>query len=144
MSDYDQKTQGAIKAVLASEANVSTAAVVLTITAGSVLVTSDIFVESQAAAEQKAAALVSGVLQNATTLTKALTQQFTADGVVTASPLQVEAINTKPSAISSTFGAGGCGAGCVGGIIGGVFGVCVILGCVLLRRARKAPKSAAA
>ena len=122
VSDYDQKTQGAIKAVLASEANVSTAAVVLTITAGSVLVTSDIFVESQAAAEQKAAALVSGVLQNATTLTKALTQQFTADGVVTASPLQVEAINTKPSAVSSTFG-GGCGVGCVGGIIGGVFGV---------------------
>ena len=74
--------------------------------------------------------------------------KFTADGVVTASPLQVEAINTKPSAVSSTFG-GGCGVGCVGGIIGGVFGVCVILGCVVLRRAKKMPikspiKSAAA
>ena len=109
---------------------------------------SDVWGDAGEFVTEQAAALVSGVLQNATTLTKALTQQFTADGVVTASPLQVEAINTKPSAVSSTVG-GGCGVGCVGGIIGGVFGVCVILGCVVLRRAKKMPikspiKSAAA
>ena len=117
--DYDQKAQGAIKAVLASEANVSTAAVVLSSTAGSVIVTSDIFVESQAAADQKATALASGVFQNATTLETALTKQFTADGVVMNAT--VEAIITQPTALSSTFG-GGCDGGCVGGIIGGICG----------------------
>jgi hypothetical protein len=100
VNDYDAKAQGAIKAVLANDANVSTAAVVLTLTAGSVIVTSDIFVESQSAAEQKTTALASGVLSDAAALTTALIQQLSADGVVMGTPLNVEAITTMPTAIS--------------------------------------------
>ena len=50
VGDYDAAAQTAIKTVIAAEADVSTAAVSLTLTAGSVLVAADIFFGTQAGA----------------------------------------------------------------------------------------------
>ena len=58
VADYDVAAQTAIKTVLAAEAKVSTSAVSLTFTAGSVLVAADIFFATQAGARRRKRACV--------------------------------------------------------------------------------------
>ena len=62
VSDYGAAEQASIKAVLAAEAGVSTSDVILTITAGSVLVSAEIYVATQAAATTATSDLSTGVL----------------------------------------------------------------------------------
>ena len=100
VDDYDAMAQASIKAVLAAGAGVSTSMVTLTLTAGSVVVTAEIFVASAAAAETAANDLSTGVLSDAASLEAALTTQFQADGVDT-SVLAVEQITEAPAVASA-------------------------------------------
>ena len=99
VDDYDEAAQESIKAVLAAEAGVSTAAVTLTLTSGSVLVTAEIFVASPAAAETASTDLAKGVLKNSASLETALTEQFEADGVPIDN-LEVEQIDVAPEPVA--------------------------------------------
>ena len=76
VGDYDAAAQTAIKTVLATESDVSTSAVSLTLTAGSVLVAADIFFGTEAGASTAAARLSTGVLADATSLEAAVNAQF--------------------------------------------------------------------
>ena len=124
VSDYGAAEQASIKAVLAAEAGVSTSDVILTITAGSVLVSAEIYVATQAAATTATSDLSTGVLATSASLETALTTQFQTDGVPTAT-LQVQAINEAPAAV--TTGGGGNGP-----VIGGSAGAVVAIGIVAL------------
>ena len=83
----------------ADGAGVSTSAVTLTLTAGSVLVSAEIFVASEAAAATASSDLSTGVLKDASSLKTALTTQYTSDGL-DATSLAVEEITTAPAAVS--------------------------------------------
>ena len=95
VESYDEAAQESIKAVLAADAGVSTSAVRLTLTAGSVLVAVEIFVASQAAADQASTTLVTGVVSDSASLQTALQQQFEADGLNTS--VVVEEITSAPT-----------------------------------------------
>ena len=118
VSDYGKAAQTSIKAAIAADAGVSTSAVNLTLTAGSVIVAADIFVASQAEADAKVTKLAAGVLKDAAALETALTAQFVKDGVATTA-LKVEAL-TAPQAASTSDGGSNVGA-IVGGVVGGCF-----------------------
>ena len=126
VADYAEAQQTSIIEVLAREARVSPAAVNLTITAGSVIVTAEINVASQAEADEKSTALASGVLLNATNLQTALKAQFTLDNTPGAVSLQVESL-TAPEVIG---GGSGLSTGAVIGIAVGaaVVGLGILLG----------------
>ena len=81
VGDYDLAAQTAIKTVLAAEADVSPAAVSLTLTAGSVIVTADIFFNTQAGATLVASQLSAGVLADAATFQATLNSEFAAMGL---------------------------------------------------------------
>ena len=70
--------------VLAAEAGVTTDAVSLTITSGSVVVAAEIYVADAATATTTSSTLSTGILASASALDTALTAQFTADGLSTA------------------------------------------------------------
>ena len=75
----------AIQKVLAAEAGVTTDAVSLTITSGSVVVAAEIYVADAATATTTSSSpLSTGILASASALDTALTAQFTADGLSTA------------------------------------------------------------
>ena len=143
VDDYDAMAQASIKAVLAAGAGVSTSMVTLTLTAGSVVVTAEIFVASAAAAETAANDLSTGVLSDAASLEAALTTQFQADGVDT-SVLAVEQITEAPavaSAAPSQEAAASSGLSVI--IIVGVaaaVGAAVLLAAAVLVRKRKKGK----
>ena len=76
ISDYDEAAQTSIKAAFAKATGVSTSAVTLTLSVGSVLVTAEIFVESAQAAESTATGLATGIMASPASLTTALEEQF--------------------------------------------------------------------
>ena len=76
VADYDDAAQTSIKAAFAKEAGVSSSAVRLTLSAGSVVVTAEIFVESAEAAESTSAGLATGIMASPASLTTALEEQF--------------------------------------------------------------------
>ena len=98
VDDYDAPTQASIKAVLAEGAGVSTSAVAITITAGSVVIDAEIFVESQAAADMATEDLAAGVFKDAASLQMALTERFEADNLSTEN-LVVREIMAAPTAV---------------------------------------------
>ena len=102
VGDYDAAAQTAIKTVLAAEAKVSTSAVSLTFTAGSVLVAADIFFATQAGATTAASSLSAGVLADATSLQTALNAEFAASdlGLTTS----VQEIQSSPQVIDTSGG----------------------------------------
>ena len=81
VADYDVAAQTAIKTVLAAEAEVSTAAVSLTLTAGSVIVYADIYFGTETSATATACVLSQGVLANGASLETAINAQFAAAGL---------------------------------------------------------------
>ena len=83
--------------MLATAAGVNASAVTLTVSAGSVVVTSEIIYESSAAAATGVSAMASGVLASASALQTALSTQFAADGI-SGALLTVEAITAPPTA----------------------------------------------
>ena len=92
VSDYDSAAKTSIKTVLATEADVSTSAVSLTLAAGSVIVNADIFFATQAGADSASPRLWTGVLANATALQTAVNAQFAADGLgITSTVLELQA-----------------------------------------------------
>lgn len=96
VEQYDEAAKESIKAVVAEGAGVSTSAVELTFTAGSVLVTAEIFVASAAAAETATSDLTTGILKDSTSLETAITTQFKTDGLPTDS-VTVEEITAAPA-----------------------------------------------
>ena len=76
MADYDEAAQMSIITVLAEEAGVSTRAITLRITSGSVVVTFIIFVDSQARADNMASTLATGVMASPATFEAALVNGF--------------------------------------------------------------------
>ena len=98
VSDYDQEAWASIVAALAIAANVAHGAVSLSITAGSVVITAEIAVASVAVATTTAQQLSDGILSDASSLDTALTAQFEADGVSTAT-LTVEQITAAPALV---------------------------------------------
>ena len=138
VGDYtgNPKAQSAIKSVLATSANVSTSAVELTFTAGSVLVSATIFVASEAEATAKTSTLASGVLASPASLEAALTAEFTAAGLATT--IKVAAITSEPTVVTTAPTAGGGGAGgAIGGAVGGVAAVLALLAGGLYYRQKK-------
>jgi hypothetical protein len=91
VNDYGAPEKLAIQTVLASEAGVTTDAVSLSITSGSVVVAAEIYVADAATAETTSSTLSTGLLASASALDTALTAQFTADGLSTA-VVSVEAL----------------------------------------------------
>ena len=139
VGDYtgNPKAQSAIKSVLATSANVSTSAVELTFTAGSVLVSATIFVASEAEATAKTSTLASGVLASPASLEAALTAEFTAAGLAT-TIIKVAAITSQPTVATTAPTAGGGGAGvAIGGAVGGVAAVLALLAGGLYYRQKK-------
>ena len=96
VADFDETARASTRAVLATAAGVNASAVTLTVSAGSVVVTSEIIYESPAAATVSVSAMASGVLASASALQTALSTQFAADGISGAS-LTVEAIMAPPT-----------------------------------------------
>ena len=144
VADYDEQVKMSIKAVLAANAGVSTSAVTLTISAGSVVVSSDIFFATETGASVGASALSRGVLADAASLETAISDQLAADGLgdddisitvaAISTPPQavVEVAATPPSSpppIAPTRAGSGSGAG---GIIGAVVVILIIAACVLV------------
>ena len=84
VNDYGASERLAIQKVLAAEAGVTTDAVSLTITSGSVVVAAEIYVADAATATTTSSTLSTGILASASALDTALTAQFTADGLSTA------------------------------------------------------------
>jgi hypothetical protein len=138
ITDFDAAAQVSIKTVLAREADVSTSAVTLTLTAGSVIVQADIVLATAEGANFAASQLSAGVLASSETLETALNTQFKADGVdATAS---VQAIVDAPEVVSTGDDSQGVRTSLLVGIV--VSGVAVLLGllfgvCVLWRKQRK-------
>ena len=95
--DYDAAAQTSIKTILATESGVSTNAVSLTLTAGSVLVNADIYFGTQAGATFAASMLSTGALADATSLQTTLNARFAADGlgITTA----VQELRSAPQAV---------------------------------------------
>ena len=113
LADYeDPETRMAIKSAVAMAANVSTSAVNLTFSAGSVLVTAVIYVGSQAEADAKSAALKEGLLSSPEVLSASLKTEYSSAGLV--EPV-VEAINSGGSTND-----GSLSPAAINGIIGGV------------------------
>ena len=79
--DYDVAAQTAIKTVLANAAEVSTSAVSLTLTAGSVIVTADIFFGTQEGANFAASRMSASVFLDGQALETALNAKFAAEGL---------------------------------------------------------------
>ena len=133
---YNAAAQTAIKTVLATEADVSTAAVSLTLTAGSVIVAADVSFGTSAGATWAASRLSAGVLANAAALETALNAQFAALGLSLTTT--VRDILVAPVVVSPTSGSD------VGMYIGISVGVVVVLGLILaaLYMVRKAKKRA--
>jgi hypothetical protein len=128
IDDYDEAAQTSIRATLAAEAGVPTSAVNLWLTASSVSVRAEIEVPSEAAAEAVVSTLSEGVLANASALEAALTEQFEADGVSTAT-LAVEAITEAPGVvISESESDGGRGSNSIGMAIGIAVGLVIVVG----------------
>jgi hypothetical protein len=138
ITDFDAAAQVSIKTVLAREADVSTSAVTLTLTAGSVIVQADIVLATAEGANFASSQLSAGVLASSETLETALNTQFKADGVdATAS---VQAIVDAPEVVSTGDDSQGVRTSLLVGIV--VSGVAVLLGllfgvCVLWRKQRK-------
>ena len=115
VSDYDDAAQASIRKMLANEAGVPVSAVTLSVSAGSVLVDSEITLASQAEANVSAEKLAAGVFSDSKVLEVALKDQFTADGV-TSVQVVVQQVVVSPSVASS----GPPIALIVGGSVGGV------------------------
>ena len=94
VSDYDEAAQTAIKTVLAAEARVSTSAVQLTLSAGSVIVQAEIFFTSEAGATAAVSAMSSGVLADAASLGSAINAEFAAASL--SQTVTVQAIVAAP------------------------------------------------
>ena len=139
VSDYDSAAKESIKAVLADGANVSSSAVTIEITAGSVNVAAEIFVASAEAAETKSAALATGILASASALETALVAQFAADGVN--ATVTVEEITAAPAVTSGGLGVGAI----IGIIIGGVVAFLALFALLAkMNMAKSAPTTATA
>ena len=81
VGDYDLAAQTAIQTVLANAAEVTTSAVSLTLTAGSVIVTADIFFGTQEGANFAASRMSASVFLDGAALETALNAKFAADGL---------------------------------------------------------------
>ena len=81
IDDYADPHKQAIKQTLATAASVDTAAINLTLTAGSVTVVASIAMPSRDEADAKVSTLINGVLANAASLEAALKRQYEADGL---------------------------------------------------------------
>ena len=114
VADYGEAERMSIKRALATEAGVDTGAVALTLTAGSVIVSAEIYVASQADVDSTATTLSTGMLRNAASLESALTTQFASDGVSTAR-LTVQAI-VPPSDAAAPAGDPASNAPASGGV----------------------------
>ena len=145
VSDYDAEEQAAIKKVLATEADVSTAAVRLTLTAGSVLIAAEIFFATQSGANFAASTLSTGVVATATSLETAINEQFAADGL--GSWVSVQQLLSAPQAIieGATSEESSSGAGVIVVIVGagGGVGAVVLLVCLCAMRRRGKSSGAA-
>lgn len=126
-ADYDEAARASIRAVLATAANVSAEAVSLTLTAGSVVVTYEIKVTTAVDAEASRDALVAGPLATPAALETALTEQFEADGVVSAPTVEVQSL-TAPVAEEAGEGDDGISSDVLIGVIvgGGVAAIAVV------------------
>jgi len=139
VDDYDAAAHASIRAVLASEVGVATAAVQLHLAAGSVLVAAEIIVASVSAADAAISTLSAGVLASADALQTALTAQFEADGVSTAT-LVVEEITQAPQLpLSSTMTPAAATATSdednsllLAGVVGAALGGCACALCALV------------
>lgn len=143
VADYDEAAQTSIKTVLAAGANVSSSAVSLSLAGGSVVVSAQIFVASQAEADAAAASLLAGPLASAAALEAALKKQFANDDVATA--VKVEELTQAPR-VTTGVGAGASTGAIAGGAAGGGLGaiaLCIACAWLLMRR-RAAAKVAAA
>lgn len=94
LADYNDETKLLIKSALATAANVSTSAVTLSFSAGSVIVTAVIYVGSQQEADTKAQALREGLLSSPEVLSFGLKTEYAKAGL-SAEPT-VEAITGAP------------------------------------------------
>ena len=108
VGDYDAAAQTAIKSVLATASDVSTSAVRLTLTPGSVLITADIFFATQTGASFAATELSTGVAADATSLETAINAAFAADGLGITTTVQriqsaPQVATPPPQAQSSTL-----------------------------------------
>ena len=133
-SDYGTEQEDAIKAVLAEEAGVSTSAVTLSITAGSVIVTAEISLPSFDGAATAAAALSTGVLASAKALETALVTQFVEDGLAVDN-LSVASVEAPKIVGAEGSDSDGLGTGAlVGIIIGGLAGGGILAVAVVMRK----------
>jgi len=136
-SDYGTEQEDAIKTVLAEEAGVSTSAVTLSITAGSVIVTAEISLPSFHGAATAAAALSTGVLASAKALETALVTQFVEDGLAVDN-LSVASVEAPKIVGAEGSDSDGLGTGAlVGIIIGGLAGGGILLAVAVVMRKRK-------
>ena len=101
LATFDDAKRTSIKRMLASAAKVPLDAVRLTITAGSVVVTSEIGVANQTAADAKAEALEAGIMASPASLETALRDAFVEDGV-DAATITVQEITSAPTVSAPT------------------------------------------
>ena len=133
-SDYGTEQEDAIKTVLAGEAGVSTSAVTLSITAGSVIVTAEISLPSFDVAATAATALSTGVLASAKALETALVTQFVEDGLAVDN-LSVASVEAPKIVGAEGSDSDGLGTGAlVGIIIGGLAGGGSLAVAVVMRK----------
>jgi len=117
--------------VLAEGAGVSADAVLLTLTAGSVVVRYEVMLASAADAAASRDSLITGPLATPAALQTALTDRFAADGVDSAPAVEVQAL-TPPVAVSVEADDGDDSGVLFGSIAGGVGGVIAVVVCVAL------------
>ena len=138
VSDYDDVAQASIRKMLAKEAGVSVSAVTLSLSAGSVLVDSEITLASQADANASAEKLAAGVFSDSKVLEAALKDQFTTDGV-TSVKVVVQQIAVTPSVSSS----GSSIALIVGSSVGGVVVLLLLILMLMMHRLTNVAKKIA-
>ena len=102
LADFDDAKRTSIKRMLASAAKVPLDAVRLTISAGSVVVTSEIGVANQTAADAKVEALETGIMASPASLETALRDAFVQDGVSASVIITVQEI-TPPTVAAPTL-----------------------------------------
>jgi len=122
----DTTKQTLIKATIAKASNVSSSAVSLSFTAGSVLVKAEIFVASQAEADAKATTLAQGLLKSPQTLAAALQTEYTNAGLTAPT---VEAITSTATASAPA----GISGGAIGGIVAGVIVAIILVGGIVFK-----------
>lgn len=140
LADYDTPAvRSSIKSTLATAAGVSPSNVILTLAAGSVVVTAVITVETQAAATTMSNTLETGILASPAALQSALTAQFQADGVSSAA-LTVQGLTPAAVAAPTADSAAAFPIGIVIGAVAVVVALLVLAVVVACMLKKKDPK----